>query len=131
MNSSPETPASAHPVPSLKFAAAAPETEPISLNEAADRMGVTRDEVIDCIRRGKLVTTTRADEICVLWPREAGDARENTIAVDHFAHPTHSEDPKWLHTAIGISFFGLFLVAAIYLLITISLSFLRSGPSTL
>jgi len=104
-----------------------PETEPISIAEAADRMGVTRDEVIECIRRGKLYTTTRMDEICVLWPRGAGDARTNEITTDAFADPKHSEDPKWLHSAIGLSMMGLFLVAALYLLITISLSFLKGG----
>ena len=78
--------------------------------------------------RGKLVTTTRMDEICVLWPRDAGDARLNEITTDAFADPKHSEDPKWLHTAIGISMMGLFCVAALYLLITIALSILR--PAT-
>ena len=131
MNNSPETSVPTHPAPSLKFAPAVPDAEPISIDEAAARLGVTREEAIECIRRGKLLTTTRYDEICVLWPEGAGDARENEILVDYFADPKHSEDPKWLHTAIGIAFFGLFFIAAMYLLITITLSFLKPSTGTL
>lgn len=119
------------PAPSLKFAAAIKEAEPISLDEAALRMGVARDEVIDCVRRGKLHTTTRHDEICVLWPTDAGDAQNNEIATDAFSSPKHSEDPKWLHTVIGISMIGLFFIAAVYLMATIALSFLRPATTTL
>lgn len=133
MNTAPESPATGpapHPAPSLKYAPDVPDSEAISIDEAAIRMGVSRDEAIDCIRRGKLVTTTRMDEICVLWPRDAGDARTNEITTDAFADPKHSEDPKWLHTVIGLSMMGLFFVAAIYLLITIALSFLHPAGGT-
>jgi hypothetical protein len=124
----PASPSSPRPAPSLKFAPDKKDAAAISIDEAAERMGVTREEAIECIRRGKLETTTRLDEICVLWPEGAGDARENKITTDSFADPKHSEDPKWLHSVIGGSMLVLFFIAGLYLFITIVLSMLR--PAT-
>jgi hypothetical protein len=103
----------------VKYSAPQKGTEPISIDEAARRMGVSEEEVIDCIRYGKLATTSQLDELCVLWPTDNETAAENKIITDVFADPARADDPKWLIPGIMWAWFGLFVVAAIWLMFSI------------
>ncbi|HEX8551061.1 MAG TPA: hypothetical protein VF681_05840 [Abditibacteriaceae bacterium] len=115
----------------MKYAIQEKDSQPISIDEAARRIGVSREEVIDYIRRGKLATTTRLDEICVLWPEGAESAEDNHIKTDHWANPTKADDPKWLQTIINGSMIFLFGVAVLWLTITIFLSATRTPTTSL
>ena len=113
----------------MKIAVQQENTSPISIKEAARRIGVSESEVIENIRRGKLATTTRLDEICVLWPDGAETVDDNKIVVDMWADPKKADDPKWLQMVINGSMLVLFFISVMWLTITIFLSFTRP-PTT-